>query len=86
MYPFSLENGDFFPSSLAYRIHVSGKSGHGKRIFLKDALQSRNFGKHRLAVQSYLSLFGSGANCPSTSNVRLIESQIKGVMKGRYQL
>ena len=45
MYKFSFENGDFFPSRLTYCIHVSGKRSHGKRIFLKDALHSRDFWK-----------------------------------------
>ena len=85
MYPFSLENGDFFPSSLAYRIHVSGKSGHGKRIFLKNALQSGDFLKTPFGC-TFNSLFESDANYPSKSNDRLIESQIKGVMKSRDQL
>ena len=30
--------------------------------------------------------FGTGIKCPSKSNVRLIESQRKGVKKGRDQL
>ena len=30
--------------------------------------------------------FGTGTNCPSQRGVRLIESQIKGVKKGRDQL
>ena len=30
--------------------------------------------------------FGTGSKCPSYRDVRLIESQIKGVKKGRDQL
>ena len=30
--------------------------------------------------------FGTGSKCPSSRDVRLIESQIKGVKKGRDQL
>ena len=40
-------------------------------------------------IQSILSksdTFGAGTRCPSKRDVRLIESQIKGVKKGRDQL
>ena len=40
-------------------------------------------------IQSSLSksvTFGAGTKCPSKRDVRLIESQIKGVKKGRDQL
>ena len=40
-------------------------------------------------IQSTLSntdTFGTGTKCPSSRGVRLIESQIKGVKKGRDQL
>ena len=57
MYPFSFENGDFFPSALAYGIHVSGKSGHRKRIFLKNALQSREFFENTVWLYSQLSFW-----------------------------
>ena len=44
---------------------------------------------HKRQVQSTLSktdTFGTGSKCPSWRGVRLIESQIKGVKKGRDQL
>ena len=31
-------------------------------------------------------MFGTGTKCPSKSDVHFIESQIKGVKKGREQL
>ena len=42
-----------------------------------------------MGIQSTLSktdTFGTGTNCPSQIDVRLIKSQIKGVKKGRDQL
>ena len=37
-------------------------------------------------ARSKMVMFGSGTKCPSKSDVHFIESQIKGVNKGREQL
>ena len=48
-YLFVFENGDFFPSGLAYRPPVSGENGQRKRIFSNHSPEeSRNFRKRRL--------------------------------------
>ena len=38
------------------------------------------------STRSKTDTFGTGTKCPSYRGVRLIESQIKGVKKGRDQL
>ena len=46
-------------------------------------------GRQNIILQSTLSktdTFGTGTKCPSYRGVRLIESQTKGVKKGRDQL
>ena len=35
MYPFLFENGVFFPSGFAYRLHVTSEDVHRKRVFSK---------------------------------------------------
>ena len=72
----------FSPQSLTRRNkHMKRVKGKGKEP-LGTSLQ--------LGIQLTLSVktdtFGTGTRCPSCRGVRLIESQIKGVKKGRDQL
>ena len=44
-YPFLFENGVFFPSGSAYRLHVTSEDAHGKRVFSKPLSRVENFEK-----------------------------------------
>ena len=44
-YPFLFENGVFFPSGSAYRLHVTSEDAHGKRVFSKPLSRVEIFEK-----------------------------------------
>ena len=55
----------------------------------KENTESPNIRSRSYAVESTLSktdTLGAGTKCPSSRDVRLIKSKIKGVKKGRDQL
>ena len=73
---------------VAMFMRYSDKSGSKKvgartRSHLHGSICSEVF---RSEYLSKTDTFGTGTKCPSQRGVRLIESQIKGVEKGRDQL
>ena len=86
------------PTVTSYLLAPNGASrkGNGPNALVDDTsrlslmiLQIKESARRLTKVQSTPSktdTFGTGSKCPSKRDVRLIESQIKGVKKGRDQL
>ena len=72
----------------SFKFHLKGfQTFTSNRMHHKPIID--RLATHPCCVQSTLSktdTFGTGTECPSERGVRLIESQVKGVKKGRDQL